>query len=87
MSIGIWLGYALIGVLTGWIGNTFAGDRGLEIVPSLVFGVIGALLGSSMVHAAGLAGAGYMALIGSIAVLFTVFTFRQEDPVFEETVV
>ncbi|MFN1835615.1 hypothetical protein AB2B38_010165 [Balneola sp. MJW-20] len=86
MSIGIWLGYALIGVLTGWVSHTFAGDRGLKLIPSLFFGITGALLGSSMVYAAELAGAGFMALIGSIAVLFTVYTFRQDEPIFDKAV-
>lgn len=87
MNIGIWLGYILIGVIVGWMSNTFAGDRGLKMMPSLFFGAIGALLGSSIVYAAELAGAGFMALIGSIAVLFTVYTFRQDDPIYEEATI
>ena len=55
------------------------------MLPSLAFGVLGALAGSFIVQTVGLAGTAFYAAVGAIGVLFTVNVFRQEEPIFTET--
>lgn len=79
------LGYATIGLLVGWISRLIVKDRGMTMLPSLAFGILGSLAGTAIVYAVGLAGAAFYALVGAVGVLFTVNVFRQDDPIFTET--
>ncbi|MTI87384.1 MAG: hypothetical protein FH748_05385 [Balneolaceae bacterium] len=80
MTLATLLGYMVIGLTIGWLSNLVYGERGVNILLSLGFGIAGALVGSLIVYSAGLAGAGFFAGIGAIGVLFTVNVFRQDEP-------
>lgn len=79
------LAYITIGLLIGWLSRVITKDRGMTMFPSLAFGVLGALAGTTIVHLLGLAGAAFYAVVGAVSVLFTVNVFRQDDPIFSET--
>lgn len=84
MTLMTLLGYVTIGLVVGWLSNLLYGHRGIRLVPSLAFGVAGALAGMFIIYVNGLAGAGYFAMIGAMGILFTVNTFRQKKPLFDE---
>tara|TARA_R100000479_G_C6201120_1_gene134753 strand:+ start:148 stop:405 length:258 start_codon:yes stop_codon:yes gene_type:complete len=79
------LAYATIGLVIGWLSRLLTKQRGVTMLPSLAFGVLGALAGSFIVQTVGLAGTAFYAAVGAIGVLFTVNVFRQEEPIFTET--
>ena len=79
------LAYATIGLVIGWLSRLLTKQRGVTMLPSLAFGVLGALAGSFIVQTVGLAGTAFYAAVGAIGVLFTVNVFRQEAPIFTET--
>lgn len=79
------LAYITIGLLIGWLSRVITKDRGVTMLPSLAFGVLGALSGTVIVHVLGLAGAAFYAVVGAFGMLFTVNVFRQGKPIFSET--
>lgn len=79
------LAYITIGLIIGWLSRVIAKDRGVTMIPSLGFGVVGALAGTAIVYTFDLAGAAIYAAVGAFALLFTVNSFRQDDPIFTET--
>lgn len=79
------LAYITIGLIIGWLSRVIAKDRGVTMFPSLAFGVIGALAGTAIVFVFDLAGAAIYAAVGAFALLFTVNSFRQKEPIFTET--
>ena len=79
------LAYTTIGLAIGWLSRLITKQRGVTMLPSLAFGVLGALAGSFIVQTVGLAGTAFYAVVGAIGVLFTVNVFRQEDPIFTNT--
>ena len=85
MTLMYLLSYITIGLIIGWLSRLITQDRGVTMLPSLAFGVLGALAGTFIVQAVGLAGTAFYAVVGAVGVLFTVNVFRQEDPIFTET--
>ncbi|MGN8226699.1 GlsB/YeaQ/YmgE family stress response membrane protein [Gracilimonas sp. BCB1] len=85
MTLMYLLSYITIGLIIGWLSRVITQDRGVTMLPSLAFGVLGALAGTFIVHAVGLAGSAFYAVVGSVGVLFTVNVFRQDDPIFADT--
>lgn len=79
------LAYITMGLLIGWLSRMIVKERGVTMWPSLFFGVIGALAGTTIVHFLDLAGAAFYAVVGAVGVLFTVNVFRQEKPIFTKT--
>jgi uncharacterized membrane protein YeaQ/YmgE (transglycosylase-associated protein family) len=79
------LAYATIGLVIGWLSRLITKRRGVTMLPSLAFGVLGALAGTFIVETVGLAGTAFYAAVGAIGVLFTVNVFRQEDPIFTDS--
>lgn len=79
------LAYITIGLVIGWLSRMVTKDRGVTMFPSLAFGVLGAVAGTTIVHFLGLAGAAFYAIVGAVGVLFTVNVFRQDKPIFTET--
>lgn len=79
------LAYITIGLFIGWLSRIITKDRGVTMFPSLAFGVLGALAGTTIVHLLGLAGAAFYAVVGAVGVLFTVNVFRQDEPIFKKT--
>lgn len=84
MSLMAFLSYLVIGLFIGWLNRIIVKDRGLTMLPSLGFGVIGALTGTAIVYAVGASGAGFYAVIGAVGVLFTVNAFRKKKPLFDK---
>ena len=85
MTLMYFLSYITIGLVIGWLSRLITKKRGVTMLPSLGFGVLGALAGTFIVQAIGLAGTAFYAVVGSVGVLFTVNVFRQNDPIFTET--
>ncbi len=82
MNVMTILAYLTIGLFIGWLSRIITKDRGVEMLPSLAFGVLGAFSGMIIVNSLGLAGGAFYAVVGAVGVLFTVNVFRQDDPVF-----
>ncbi|MEX0720123.1 MAG: hypothetical protein WD059_05610 [Balneolaceae bacterium] len=80
----VFLSYLTIGLFIGWLSRVIVKDRGVKMLPSLGFGVIGALTGTAIVYAIGASGAGFYAVIGALGVLFTVNVFRKKRPIFDK---
>lgn len=78
------LAYLFIGAFIGWISHFFSGERGVKLIPSIFVGAGSALFGGLLVRLFELSGAGFMAAMASVLVLFTVNTFRKKDPIFAE---
>ncbi|MEQ8524035.1 hypothetical protein [Gracilimonas sp.] len=85
MTLMYLLSYITIGLVIGWLSRVITKDRGVTMLPSLAFGVLGALAGTFIVQAVGLAGTAFYSVVGAVGVLFTVNVFRQDDPIFVET--
>ncbi len=85
MTLMYFLSYLTIGLSLGWISRMITGNRGVEMYTSLIFGALGSLVGLAIVETVGLAGDAFFAVIGAIAILFTVNAFRQEEPIFKNT--
>lgn len=79
------LAYITIGLVIGWLSRIITKERGVTMLPSLAFGVLGAVAGTAIVHILGLAGAAFYAAVGAVGILFTVNVFRQKKPIFTET--
>jgi uncharacterized membrane protein YeaQ/YmgE (transglycosylase-associated protein family) len=79
------LAYITIGLVIGWISRVITKKRGVTMLPSLAFGVLGALAGTLIVYSVGLAGTAFYAMVGAVGVLFTVNVFRQDNPIFTDT--
>ncbi|MEX0608066.1 MAG: hypothetical protein WD016_04060 [Balneolaceae bacterium] len=82
MSFMTFLSYVTIGLFIGLLSYLIVKHKGITLLPSLSFGVIGALTGAAIVYAIGGSGAGFYATIGAISVLFTVNVFRKEKTIF-----
>ncbi|MBO6585047.1 MAG: GlsB/YeaQ/YmgE family stress response membrane protein [Gracilimonas sp.] len=82
MTLMYLLSYITIGLVIGWLSRVITQDRGVTMLPSIAFGVLGALAGTFIVQAVGLAGTAFYAVVGAVGVLFTVNVFRQDDPIF-----
>lgn len=82
MTIMNVLAYITIGLVLGWLSRVITKDRGVAMMPSLVFGVLGALAGTAIVQFLDLAGAAFYAVVGAVGILFTVNVFRQDEPIF-----
>ncbi|SMO84997.1 hypothetical protein [Gracilimonas mengyeensis] len=85
MTFMTFLAYITLGLFIGWLSRVITQDRGVEMIPSLFFGVLGAVSGMLIVQFLGLAGGAFYAVVGAMGILFTVNVFRQDDPVFMET--
>lgn len=85
MTIMNLLAYITIGLVIGWLSRVITKDRGVTMYPSLAFGVLGALCGTTIVQFLDLAGAAFYAVVGAVGVLFTVNVFRQDEPIFSDT--
>lgn len=85
MSVMTVLAYITLGLFVGWLIRLISQDRGVEMIPSLFFGVLGALSGMLIVHFLDLAGGAFYAVVGAVGVLFIVNVFRQEEPIFMNT--
>ncbi|MEX0845137.1 MAG: hypothetical protein WD022_07630 [Balneolaceae bacterium] len=85
MTLMTLLGHITIGLIIGWLSRVITKERGVKMLPSLTFGVIGALTGMGIAEIFGLAGSAYYAIFGAVAFLFIVNTFRQDDPIFTKT--
>lgn len=84
MTIMYLLAYITIGLVIGWISRLITQERGVTLLPSLAFGVLGALAGTGIVYTVDLAGTAFYAAVGAVSVLFTVNVFRQDEPIFSE---
>lgn len=85
MSLMTFLGYCTIGLFIGWLFRIVTKDRGVAMIPSLGFGLLGALAGTAIIYALDLAGGAFYAAVGAVGILFTVNVFRQDDPIFVST--
>jgi uncharacterized membrane protein YeaQ/YmgE (transglycosylase-associated protein family) len=85
MTFMYYLAYATIGLFIGWLSRIITKERGVKMIPSLAFGVLGALAGTFIVQVVGLAGTAFYAAVGSVGVLFTLNVFRQKEPIFSDT--
>lgn len=85
MTFMSFLAYITIGLFIGWLSRVITKERGVTMMPSLFFGVLGALAGTFIVIFLGLAGAAFYAVVGAVGMLFTVNVFRQDKPIFTET--
>lgn len=83
MSLMYLLAYMTIGLTIGLISWLIVQKRGVGLIPSLGFAVLGALSGTAIVQMLDLAGAAFYAAMGAIGVLFTANVFRQDQPIFE----
>ena len=78
MTLMTILGYITIGIIIGWLSRIITKDRGVNMFPSLAFGVVGSLAGMSIVLIVGLSGAAFYAVLGALCILFTVNVFSHE---------
>ena len=85
MDIMTFLSYIVIGLVIGWVSRLLLKERGVKMMPSLAFGVIGALVATGTVYVMGISGHGFYAVVGAVGVLFVVNVFRtKDDPIFED---
>lgn len=85
MTLMTFLSYVTIGLFIGWVSRIILKERGIKMIPSLVFGMTGALVAVGTVYLMGISGHGYYAVVGAVGTLFTVNVFRKkEDPIFED---
>lgn len=78
------LGFIGLGAFVGMLSHLVLLERGLKILPSIVFSVVGALIGGFISTTFNLVGSGFYALICSFLILFTFNVFRTEDdPIFD----
>lgn len=80
------LSYVVIGLLIGWLSRLLIKERGIKMIPSLIFGVIGSLVAAITVFIMDISGPGFYAVVGAVGVLFIVNVFRKENekPIFED---
>lgn len=84
MTILTVLGYAGIGSLIGVISYLVLKERGIRLMPSVLVGLIGGLLGAIIPEFFDLSGAGYYSALSSLSVLLTFNLIRRRsEPVFE----
>lgn len=77
-------GFLTLGTLIGWLSHTFSGEHGIKLLPSVIIGALGALIGGSLVIWFDLLGSGYYAAITATGILFTINAFRKKKPIFVE---
>tara|TARA_R110002124_G_C8970812_1_gene515063 strand:+ start:4808 stop:5062 length:255 start_codon:yes stop_codon:yes gene_type:complete len=77
-------GFLTLGTLIGWLSHTFSGEHGIKLLPSVIIGALGALIGGSLVIWFDLLGSGYYATITATGILFTINAFRKKKPIFVE---
>jgi len=77
-------GFLTLGTLIGWLSHTFSGNHGIKMLPSIIIGGFGALIGGSVVMYFQLKGSGFYAAIASVGILFTINAFRKKKPIFVE---
>ncbi|MEO9885632.1 MAG: hypothetical protein ABJR05_09775 [Balneola sp.] len=77
-------GFLTLGTLIGWLSHTFSGAHGIKLLPSILIGAIGALIGGSVVMFFDLQGSGFYSAIASVGILFTINAFRKKKPIFVE---
>ncbi len=77
-------GFLTLGAFIGWLSHTFSGEHGIKLLPSIIIGAVGALVGGIIVNLFGLLGSGFYAAITSVGILFTINTFRKKEPIFVE---
>jgi len=82
MTLMFLFAYITIGLTIGWLSNVILKERSIKMLPSLLFGVFGALIGTGIDALLNLPGAAFYAIIGAIGILFTLNAFRQMDPIF-----
>lgn len=85
MTIMMILAHITIGLFIGWMSYEVVGDRGVNLIYSLIFGVLGAVIGLAIVQIFNLAGSAIYAAFGGMGILFIVNVFRQEEPIFKNT--
>lgn len=85
MSLMTFLSYIVIGMFIGWLSRVIFKDRGISMMPSIAFGIIGSLVAVGTVYAMGISGHGYYAIVGAFGTLFLVNVFRKKgEPIFED---
>lgn len=84
MTVMTFLSYLTIGLFIGWLSRLITKSRGVTMLPSLAFGVLGALSGMVVVQILDLAGGAFYAVVGATGLLFTVNVFRKDEPVFAD---
>jgi uncharacterized membrane protein YeaQ/YmgE (transglycosylase-associated protein family) len=77
-------GFLTLGTLIGWLSHTFSGSHGIKLLPSIIIGGLGALVGGSVVMYFELKGSGFYSAIASVGILFTINAFRKKKPIFTE---
>lgn len=85
MTIMMILAHITIGLFIGWISYEIIGERGVNLISSIIFGVFGALVGMTIVEIFGLAGSAIYAVFVAVTILFIVNIFRQDDPILPNT--
>ena len=76
-----WIGFLLIGGITGWLAGLIVRGRGFGIAGDILLGIVGALFGGWMAGVLGLTaytsfGAFITALIGAVALVGLTRFFR-----------
>ncbi len=44
------IGIVLVGILTGWLASKLVHGKGMGLIPDMVVGILGALLGGVLAH-------------------------------------
>jgi uncharacterized membrane protein YeaQ/YmgE (transglycosylase-associated protein family) len=78
-------GFLTLGAIIGWLSHTFSGNHGIKLIPSIIVGIMGALIGGSLVLYFDLKGSGFYAAIASTGILFTINAFRKKKPIFVDS--
>ncbi len=82
-TLGHWIWFLFIGGVIGWMAGLITQGRGFGIIPDIVIGIVGAMLGGWMARVLGLAagssiGSFLVALVGAvILVSLTRFVARE----------
>jgi uncharacterized membrane protein YeaQ/YmgE (transglycosylase-associated protein family) len=72
------LGFVLTGLTVGWLARQFMADKGFGVAGDLIAGVMGALIGGSLIEQtgflgeSGLIGSLFVAIIGAVTFLYGV---------------
>ena len=83
-TLGYWVWFLFIGGVIGWLAGLIVSGRGFGIIPDIVIGIVGAMLGGWMAGVVGIStanstvGAFLMALVGAVVLVgLTRFVVRQ----------
>jgi uncharacterized membrane protein YeaQ/YmgE (transglycosylase-associated protein family) len=68
----IW--YGLVGLVTGWLASVLVQGKGMGILPDMVVGILGAVIGGYLapklnIHVSGFWGALGLSVLGSVILL------------------